>query len=149
MKVILKRDVPALGKAGDMVNVSDGYARNYLIPRGLAVEATESNIRTLSTMMQRHKQAEEKYHRQAETLLARLSGIVCEIKHQAGGQHKLFGSVGAKDIQEALKAQGFPIDRKAILLEENIKLPGEYPVKIKLGPGLSTEIKVNVIPIES
>jgi len=149
MKVILKQDIASLGKVGDIVTVSDGHARNYLFPRGLAMEATESNLKTLTDMKKRQERAQEKYHKQAEELIKRLSGIICEIRHPAGEQHKLFGSVGAKDIQEALKAQGYVVDRKAIMLEENIQTPREYPVKIKLGPGLSAEIKVNVIPVES
>ncbi|MCX7982699.1 MAG: 50S ribosomal protein L9 [Syntrophales bacterium] len=148
MKVILKKDIKSLGKAGEIVNVSDGHARNYLIPRGLAAEATEGNISALTTAKRHEELMREKEKRKAEELKRFLAGLTLEIRHPAGGQHKLFGSVGTKDIQEALEKHGLYVDRKAILLEENIRIPGEYPVKVKIGTGQTAEIKVLVIPEE-
>lgn len=148
MKVILKKDVKSLGKAGDIVHVSDGHARNFLIPRGLAAEATEGNISALSTAKKHEEQKKSKEQRKAEELKQLISSLTLEIRHPAGGQHKLFGSVGTKDIQEALERHGIYVDRKSILLDENIKIPGEYPVKIKLGTGYTADIKVLVIPEE-
>lgn len=148
MKVILKKDVKSLGKAGDIVNVSDGHARNYLIPRGLATEATEGNIIALSSAKKQEEQLKAKEQKKAEELRKFLAQLVLEIRHPAGGQHKLFGSVGSKDIQQALERHGIYVDRKAILLEDNIRIPGEYPIKVKLGAGYTAEIKVLVIPEE-
>jgi len=148
MKVILKKDVKSLGKAGEIVNVSDGHARNYLIPRGLAAEATEGNISALSAIKKLEEQAKAKEQRKAEELKKYLSHLVLEIRHPAGGQHKLFGSVGNRDIQSALEKHNIYVDRKDILLEDNIKIPGEYPVKVKIGAGQTAEIKVLVIPEE-
>jgi large subunit ribosomal protein L9 len=148
MKVILKKDVKSLGKAGDIVNVSDGHARNYLIPRGLAAEATESNISILQITQKQKDLSREKELRKSEEMKKRLSEIVCEIRRPVGEQRKLFGSVGSRDIEEALKKYGVHIDHKSILLEENIKIPGEYRVKVKVGAGYVGEIKVLVIPDE-
>jgi len=146
MKVILKENVKTLGKAGDIVNVSDGHARNFLIPKGLAAEATDRNISSLSQEKKRLLQQMEKEKHKAVELTAKLSGLVCQIPRRVGEQEKLFGSVSAKDIEAALQDLGFDIDRKAILLEEPIKVPGEFAVKIKIHSGITAEIKVLVVP---
>lgn len=144
MKVILKDNIESLGKAGDTVKVSDGYARNYLIPRGLAVEASS---RTLKAFEHEKKQIMQKIERErkvAETLAERVKGTVCTIIRRVGEQDKLFGSVTAKDIEKSLHEQGIEIDKKMILLEEPIRATGEFTVRIKLRPGVITEIKVVV-----
>ncbi|MBM4271001.1 MAG: 50S ribosomal protein L9 [Deltaproteobacteria bacterium] len=144
MKVILKDNIESLGKAGDTVKVSDGYARNYLIPRGLAVEASN---RTLKAFEHEKKQIMQKIERErmtAETLAERVKGTTCTIIRRVGEQDKLFGSVTTKDIEHSLHEQGFEIDKKMILLDEPIKATGEFPVRIKLRPGVITEIKVVV-----
>jgi large subunit ribosomal protein L9 len=146
MKVILKQNVKTLGKAGDIVNVSDGHARNFLIPKGLAAEATDKNIHNIDQEKKRILQQIEKEKHKAEELTARLSGIVCQIPRRVGEQEKLYGSVSTKDIEAALQAQGFDIDRKAILLEDPIKALGEFPVKIKVHTGFTAEIKVLIVP---
>jgi large subunit ribosomal protein L9 len=146
MKVILKQNVPNLGKAGDIINVSDGHARNYLLPKGLAAEATDKNVNSLAQEKKRILQQLEKEKQKAEDLIAKLSGVVCEIPRRVGEQEKLFGSVSTKDIETALQSRGFSIDRKAILLDDPIKALGEFPVKIRIHAGITAEIKVRVVP---
>ncbi len=145
MKVILKENVESLGKTGDMLNVADGYARNFLIPRDLAVEASNRNIKALKheKMLIAHKREREK--KKAESMLEEFSNVTCTISKRIGEQDKLFGSVTTKDIEKSLREQGIEIDRKNIILEEPIKSTGEFPVKVKLYPEVTAEIKVSVI----
>jgi large subunit ribosomal protein L9 len=145
MKVILRQNVQSLGKAGETIKVADGYARNFLIPKGLAAEANTRNLKTFEHEKQRILQYAEKIQSQAEETAAKLSGMTCTIARRVGEQEKLFGSVGVKDIEEALTAQGFQIDKRNILLEEPIKAIGEYSVRIKLSAGVTAEIKVAVV----
>jgi large subunit ribosomal protein L9 len=145
MKVILKQNVESLGKTGDIVKVADGHARNFLIPRGLAMEANVKSIRAVehdkALILKRAAKEKEK----AEALRERLSGVSVTISRRSGEQDKLFGSVGAKDIEQALKDQGVEIDRKDIVLDEPIKSVGEFAVKVKLSQGVSAEVKVSVV----
>jgi len=145
MKVILKQNVESLGKTGDIVKVADGHARNFLIPRGLAMEANVKSIRAVehdkALILKRAAKEKEK----AEALRERLSGVSVTISQRSGEQDKLFGSVGAKDIEQALKDQGVEIDRKDIVLDEPIKSVGEFAVKVKLSQGVSAEVKVSVV----
>ncbi|MDP1989865.1 MAG: 50S ribosomal protein L9 [Syntrophales bacterium] len=145
MKVILKQHVETLGKAGDTVKVADGYGRNFLIPKGLAVEANTRNLKTFEHEKQRILQHAEKIHQQAEDTATKLSGVTCSIARRVGEQEKLFGSVGVKDIEEALAAQGFEIDKRNILLDEPIKALGEFSVRIKISAGVTADIKVSVV----
>jgi len=144
MKVILKQEVESLGKTGDIVKVADGHARNFLIPRGLAMEANVKSIRAVEhdKALILRKAAKEK--EKAEALRDRLAGVNLTISRRSGEQDKLFGSVGAKDIEQALKDQGIEIDRKDIVLEEPIKTVGEFAVKVKLSQGVTGELKVTV-----
>jgi large subunit ribosomal protein L9 len=146
MKVILKETVESLGKAGDTIKVADGYARNFLIPKGLALEASSRNVKALDHDRRLILQRAEKERKKAETIASRLSGVICTIERRVGEQEKLFGSVGTKDIEKALLDQEIEIDRKSILLPEAIKTLGEFPVKIKLPAGVTAEIKVVVTP---
>ena len=148
MKVILKQNVDSLGKAGDLVKVADGYARNFLIPKGLAAEANSKNLKTFEHEKQRIMQQAEKIQKLAEEMAAKLSAVTCTIARRVGEQEKLFGSVGSKDIEEALIAQGIEIEKKSVLLEEPIKSLGEYQVKVRLSAGMTGEIKV-VVTAES
>ena len=148
MKVILKQNVESLGKAGDLVKVADGYARNFLIPKGLASEANDRNIKAFEHEKKRILLQAEKIQKQAEETAARLGAVVCTIARRVGEQEKLFGSVGAKDVEEALAAQGIEVEKKSVLLEEPIKTLGEFPVRIRLSAGLTAEIKV-VVTAES
>ena len=145
MKVILKQNVSSLGKAGDLVKVSDGYARNLLIPKGLAIEANEKNIKTFEHEKKNILQRAEKEQKAAQDQAAQLSSVVLTIARKVGDQDKIFGSVTSKDIELALQEKGFAIDRKMIVHDEQIKSLGEFKVKIKLHGGIEAEIKLNVI----
>src|SRR3989339_1551890 len=145
MKVILKQYVESLGKAGDTVKVADGYGRNFLIPKGLASEANTRNLKIFEHEKQRILHQAEKIHKQAEETATKLGSITCTIARRGGEQEKLFGSVGVKDIEEALIAQGIEIDKRNIILDEPIKSLGEFPVRIKLSAGVSAEIKVSIV----
>lgn len=146
MKVILQQDVKGQGKKGQMVEVSDGYGRNFLLPRKLAVEATAENVNTMR-MQDKAKQArlaEEKA--QAQALAGRLKGVQVQIRARAGQGGKLFGSITSKEIAEELKRQ-FEIDvnKSKIVLSDPIKSFGAFDVKCKLGSEVSGVINVLVI----
>ncbi|MGI1689913.1 50S ribosomal protein L9 [Thermoanaerobacter uzonensis] len=145
MKVILVKDVKNVGKAGEVINVSDGYGRNYLLPRGLAIEATESNIKVLNEK----KKAEEKKRQQeleeAKEMAQKLSNLSLVLKVKAGENGKLFGSVTSKDVEEALKEKGFGIDKKKISFDETVKTTGTYYVDIKLYQGVTAKVKIEVV----
>lgn len=145
MIVILLKDVKGKGKAGDVVKVNDGYARNMLLPRGLAQEATEGNIRNLEkqkAIAAEKRAAEEAKAREDK---ANLEEITLEIKSKGGDSGKLFGSITSKDIADALEAQeGIRIDKKKIEMPSPIKAAGESTVTIKLFTNVSAELKVHV-----
>jgi large subunit ribosomal protein L9 len=145
MKVILKQNVDSLGKAGEAVKVADGYARNYLIPKGLAVEASNWSLKALENEKKQIMKKLETERKKAEVIIERLAGVALSLTRRVGEQDKLFGSVTTKDIEQSLQELGIEIDRKMIILEEPIKTPGEFLAKIKLQPGVTTEIKVTVI----
>jgi len=149
MKVILKQNVPSLGKAGDLVKVNDGHARNLLIPKGLAVEADDKNIKAFELTKKNILQKAQKEKANAQDLAARLAEVTLTLPRKVGDQHKIFGSVTSKDIEIALQEKGFDIDRKMIVHDEQIKHLGEFKVKIKLAPGVDTELKLNVVGAES
>ncbi len=146
MKVILKDNVASLGKAGDVVNVSNGYARNYLVPKGLALEATEANVKGLQREKGVLAARAEKEKADASVLAERIGSMSVSVARKVGEQDKLFGSVTARDIEEALAAQDVLVDRKNIILEEPLKEIGEFPVKVKLHHGVFCELTVNVVP---
>jgi large subunit ribosomal protein L9 len=145
MKVILKQNVPSLGKAGDLIKVHDGYARNLLIPKGLAIEANEKNIKTLDHDKKNILQKTQKQHKTAEDLAIALSNITLTMSRKVGDQDKIFGSVTTKDIESALKEKGYEIDRKMIVHDEQIKSLGEFKIKIKLLHGVDAELKLIVV----
>ena len=149
MKVILKQNVPSLGRAGDLVKVNDGYARNLLIPKGLALEADDKNIKVFELAKKNILQKAQKEKAGAQDLASRLSQVTLTIPRKVGDQHKIFGSVTSKDIESALREKGFDIDRKMIVHDEQIKSLGEFKVRIKLHSGIETEIKVNVVGEDS
>jgi large subunit ribosomal protein L9 len=146
MKIILRESVDALGKAGDTVKVSDGYARNYLIPKGLAIEANVKNLKVMEHERKNILQKAEKARSDAQALAEKFSGVTCTIARLVGEQDKLFGSITTKDIQESLREQNLEVDRKGILLVEPIRSLGEFPVKIRLNAGVTAEIKLAVVP---
>ncbi len=144
MKVLLKEDVKTLGVAGSMVSVAPGYARNYLIPKGLAIEASTKNIRRFEHEKAVILEKARKAKREVEELASQLSGIKVTIEAQAGEEDKLFGSVTNMDIAEALSKQGIKIDKHKILIEEPIKRLGTYIVLIKLHPEMTISVSVEV-----
>ncbi len=145
MKVILKDDVQGLGKAGQIVNVKDGYARNYLLPRGLALIADEKNVKLLEIQKKKFEEEAKKRRQDAESVAQRLSELQLTIKAKAGEDQKLFGSITAKDIAEALQKEGFSVDKKQVVILEPIKRVGDYEIEIKLQEGISAKLKVNVV----
>lgn len=145
MKVILKEDVKNLGVAGTVVNVADGYARNFLIPKNLAVEASAKNIKVLEQERKKIEEASKRAKEKAQELSSRLSNLTVQIMAKAGEGGKLFGSVTNADISEALKKEGFDIDRKKIILEEPIKRLGVYTVNVKVYQDIIVPVNVNVV----
>lgn len=145
MQVILKANVKDLGHIGDVVNVKDGYARNFLIPRGLAVEANPKNIKALEHEKRKIHELAKKAKASAEELAARVSGTTVTIKAKAGEMDKLFGSVTAMDIADALKKEGIDIDKKKIVMDEPIKRLGSYTVNVKLHPDVTARLNVEVV----
>jgi len=146
MRVILKHDVKGLGKAGQEAEVAEGYARNYLIPKGLAVEASKGNIKTLRHQEDVKKKKEARQLEEARRAAERLGAAYLAIRTKVGESGKLFGSVTAKDISESIKAQlGLEIDKKNIGLEEPIKSVGSYTVPIWLHQGVEVNLKVDVV----
>jgi large subunit ribosomal protein L9 len=145
MIVILLKDLKGTGKAGDVVKVSDGYARNVLIPKGVAREATEGNVRSLEKQKALAVQKEEENRAKAQELAARLGELTVQIETKGGEGGRLFGSITSKDIADALKEQHqIEVDKKKIVLDNPIKLAGESDVHIKLYPEISGKLHVVV-----
>ncbi len=148
MEVILREDIDNLGTRGDMVKVASGYARNFLLPRRLAVEATDANRKIVEQERQAHLRKEAKLKTEAEDLGKLMAGVSVTIAQKAGENDQLFGSVTAKDVVDALAAKRFTIDRKKIQLDEPIKTLGEFKVPVRLHREVTAEITVNVVKEE-
>jgi large subunit ribosomal protein L9 len=148
MEVILREDIEKLGSRGQVVKVADGYARNFLLPKRLAVAATQGNKKIVEQERQAHVRREAKLQSEAEDLSKLLEGVSVTIAQKAGDSDQLFGSVTSKDIAEALAAKNFTIDRKKIHLEEPIRQLGEFKVPLKLHKEVSVEISVSVVKEE-
>jgi large subunit ribosomal protein L9 len=144
MKVILQKDVPNLGDAGDIKEVSPGYARNFLLPRKLVIVANESSKRAVEHQRKLIKIKKDKRKKQSEKIAESFAGMELHIPVQVGEEGKLFGSVTAMDIVKKLKEKGFEIDKRKIVIEHPIKQEGEFTVKIKLDEGQAPEIKIIV-----
>ena len=144
MKLILNENIEHLGHIGDIVKVAPGYARNYLLPKGLAVEATEKNAKALEHVKRQMAYKKDKALESARNLGAKLAETLIVLQHKAGDEGKLFGSVTNMEIAAFLKAKGFDIDRKTILLAEPIKHVGEFEVVVKVHPEVSATLKVTV-----
>jgi large subunit ribosomal protein L9 len=145
MKVILKQDVKGLGKKDDLVNVSDGYARNFLFPRGLAVEANQSNLNMMKTRKEAEKVKKDRELAQAKKLAEKLRSIEIVIKAKTGDTGKLFGSITGKDIADKLKEDfGLDIDRKKIVMPDAIRATGSYEIDVKLYPEVSSKLRVRI-----
>jgi large subunit ribosomal protein L9 len=145
MEVILREDVDKLGTRGQLVKVTSGYARNYLLPKKLAVPATESNKKIVEQERQGHLRREAKEVSDAGDLAKMMADVSVTISQKAGENDQLFGSVTAKDIVEALEKQGYTIDRRKVALEEPIRTLGEYKVTLRLHREVPAEITVRVV----
>ena len=145
MKVILKNDVERLGKTGDVVTVAAGYARNYLLPRGLALEATDRGVEQIAIDRRRDEKTLQKKASDAVAFQTKLEELSLTISKQAGESDKLFGTVTAMEIAEALGKEGHEIDKRKIELEEPIKTLGIYTVPIRLHTDVTAKIKLWVV----
>lgn len=145
MEVILSQDVDRLGKAGQVVKVKDGYARNFLIPNRLAVPMTSANLKKIEQETQQKMQRLDRAKKAAETLRDKLAGLSLTIAAMAQEQDKIYGSIGAGEIAAALKEEGFIVDKNTIRLEEPIKALGIYEIPLTLHPEISVTIKVWVV----
>jgi large subunit ribosomal protein L9 len=146
MEVILKEDVANLGKIGEVVRVRDGYARNYLLPRGLVLVANKKNLKTFEHQKKIVADQKQKIVRQAETVSNQLSTVAVVIPMKVGEEGRLFGSVTTMQIEKALKAKGVNVERRKIHLSEPIKTVGDYEVPIRLSADVTVPLKVSVVP---
>ena len=145
MEVILRQHVDNLGRRGEIVKVADGYARNYLLPRKLALPATAGNKQHVERERRLFEAREAEERGQAEAIAARLNAITVQIARRVGDTEQLYGSVTASDIAEFLKGKGFDIDRRKLILPEPIKAIGEHEVPLKLHRDVTVPLKVHVV----
>ncbi len=146
MEVILRQDLDELGLEGDIVNVAKGYARNYLIPKDLALEASPQNINSLELQRKKIEVRRIKARENAEKVKQQIEALEITFKHKAGEEGKLYGSVTGMDIASYLETKGIVIDRKKIVLEKPIKELGEFEAKVKIYPEVTGVIKVKIVP---
>ena len=144
MEVILREDIEKLGNRGQVVKVAPGYARNFLLPKKLAVAATESNKKIVEQERQAYLRKEAKLQSEAQDLAKMMSGVSVTISQKAGENDQLFGSVTSKDVADALAAAGYTIDRRKVQLDDPIKQLGEYKVPVKLHKDVTAEVTVVV-----
>ena len=145
IEVILREDIKTLGRAGEMVRVKPGYARNYLLPQGLAYEATEGNRKRIAAETRVRTARNESERTEAERVAGTLSGITLTLTGKAGEEGKLFGSITSQDIADALAGQGHTFDRRRIELEHPIKTTGTHSVSVRLHPEVQAELRVSVV----
>ena len=145
MEDILKEDIDNLGKIGEIVRVRDGYARNYLLPRGLVLEANKKNLKTFEHHKKIVGDQKQKIVRQAQSVGDQLNGVSLVIPMKVGEEGKLFGSVTNIHIEKALKAKGLNVDRRKIQLAEPIKSAGDYDVPVRLSGDITVPLKVSVV----
>lgn len=145
MEIILRQDNEKLGKTGEIVKVKDGFARNFLIPQGIAYRATEANKKRYESDMQQQSQLQTRNLKKAGELSAKLENVSCTITVQVGEEDKLFGSVTSQNIADELANQGFEVDKRKILLDEPIKSLGIYSVPVKLHTEVEATVKVWVV----
>jgi large subunit ribosomal protein L9 len=146
VQVILNDDVPNLGRTGDVVRVRAGFARNYLLPRGLAVEANPKNLRAFEHQKRTAMSKREQRKSQAASLKQQIETLALTIAARAGEEGKLFGSVTNLDVERALRERGIEIDRRRIILEQPIKQLGEFTIPIKLDPEVEATLRITVAP---
>ena len=144
MEVILKKSVEGLGVPGDVLKVADGYARNYLLPMQLAVHATERNRRYLEHQKRVIDQQESKDKERAREIAAQIAGVTCTLKRRAGENDRIFGSVTSMDVAEALRTEGFELERRFLELAEPIRELGVFMVPVKLHTDVVVELRVVV-----
>jgi len=145
MKVILKQDVKGLGKKEQMVEASDGYARNFLLPRGLAVEASASNVNIMKTKKEAETNKKDREIAQAKDLAKKIKDITITLKVKAGDNGKLFGSITSKDVAEAMKTQQkIELDKKKLIMPEALKAVGTFEVEVKLYTEISSKFTVKI-----
>ena len=145
MEIILRKGMENLGKSGEVVTVKDGYARNFLIPRGFALKATPGNLKVVEEEKKAQKRRIEKEKRNAQELARRLSTISCTVSVRIGEDEKMFGSVTNSDIAKALEIEGIKIDKKTIELASPIREIGVFHVPVKLHPEVTVDVKVWVV----
>ncbi len=145
MEVILRTDVPKLGKAGDIVKVKDGFARNYLIPKGLAIPANQKTIKALENQRKVILAKAERERRKAQSLAEKLTGLTLTFYRKVIEGDRIYGSISAQDIVKALEEKGLSLERRFVLLEEPIKQLGTHEIPIRLGPDVEVKINVEVI----
>lgn len=144
MKVILQKDIPNLGDAGDVKNVADGYARNFLLPKNLVIKYNESSKKAIDHQKHLIKVKKDKRRKESEKIADAFKNVVVTIKTKVGEEDKLFGSITALDISRKLVEAGYEIDKRRIHIEETIKTLGEHTVSVKLEEGLTAPLKVVV-----
>jgi large subunit ribosomal protein L9 len=145
IEVILREDIQTLGRAGEMVRVKPGYARNYLLPQGLAYEATEGNRKRIAAETRVRAVRDQAERSEAERFAATLREVTLTLSRKAGEEGKLFGSITSQDIADALAGQGHTVDRRRRELEHPIKSTGQHPVAVRLHPEVHAELRVNVV----
>lgn len=145
MKVILLENIPSLGTAGDLVQVAEGYGRNFLVPKKLALEASPANLRQLEQQRESFLVKATKEKQKAAELAARIEQLPCTLTRPAGESEKLFGSVTTMDLQKILQENGIALDRRKIFLPHPIKTLGSYTIPLKLHPEVTAQLKLNVV----
>lgn len=145
MRVILKQDISTLGRAGDIKEVKDGYARNYLFPRGLVMSATVRSVKEKAFLENVQARKIAKRKKSAEELAAQLNGKEVTLQAKVGEDNKLFGSITNIQVAKQLESMGFAVDRRAIVLDENIKALGNYKIQVKLHDGVNVQIVLHVV----
>ena len=145
IEVILREDIKTLGKVGEMVRVKPGYARNYLLPQGLAYEATEGNKKRIAAETRVRAARNQAERSEAERVAGTLSGVALTLTGKAGEEGKLFGSITAQDIADELSRQGYTVDRRRIELDHPIKTTGTHTVRVRLHPEVHAELRVSVV----
>lgn len=145
--MVLLKDVPGTGAAGAICEVKGGYARNYLIPRGLAVPASEGTVRALTQQRQAVQRREERRRAEADALVDRLKGVVIEIRSRAGEGGRLYGSVTPQQVADGLAALGFAISKKQVEMDQPIRLEGFYQVPVRVAPGVVVRVDLNVVGV--
>jgi large subunit ribosomal protein L9 len=148
MKVILKEDVEKLGQAGQVIDVADGFGRNYLFPRNLAIPALKGNLRSIDVIKKQKQAKDNKKKREAEKIKDKIEKLSLTAEVLTGEEDKVFGSVTSNDIAELLAKQGFEIDRRKIILAEPLKALGVYTINIKLAHEITAQVKLWVVKKE-